>query len=204
MAASFGPGPVSSSDRRVWQGPNPAIVIGFPAHRGVRRAGRRDPKPMPAHSPAVPGASPCEHDLDVCEPHPIRQHEELLDSRVAHREAPDRRRLAVDHDVAAKPLAPVGRGMFPVFLIRVVHPHRQMKQAVGIERVDRVEPLGHLAVTLAQFRSRAAARAENRIPHRLPPTGIHRNKHTQLPLRLEPDHDHARGRIPDPSCREAP
>ena len=49
------------------------------------------------------------------------QHEELLRHVVAHGEAADRHRVAVDHDVAAKAGAPVGGAATPVDRVRVVH-----------------------------------------------------------------------------------
>ncbi len=46
------------------------------------------------------------------------------------------------------------RAQFPIGLIRIIYPQREVKVALGIELIDRIEALRHLKVSLFSFRPR--------------------------------------------------
>src|SRR6185503_3588322 len=104
-----------------------------------------------------------DHDEGVLPVGVGRQDEEILGRLVADRQAANRIRTAVDHDVAAEglALATVLRRMNEIERVRIAERERQMRDAVRVQVHDAVHTFRHLAIAFAQFGTDLAARTEN-------------------------------------------
>ena len=87
---------------------------------------------------------------------------EFFGGDIAERKATDRRRSAVDHDVAAehRRVAAILRRVGAIEVIGIAERERQMGDAVRVEVDDPVDPFGNLKVALAQLRPGDAARGK--------------------------------------------
>lgn len=69
----------------------------------------------------------------------------------------------MDHDVTAEVRAAVEAGGLAILGVRVVQSHRQVIEAVGIQRIDAVEALWYLPVALGKLGAGVTAGREDRI-----------------------------------------